>query len=313
MFNKILLTVTVFLCSSIHAQEAIRLIVPFSAGGPADRVARLIQKDMQTHANQNVIVETRPGANGELAAKILSQAKPNETVLMIVGTSLNFALNPTRYDFQNLVPVLDIGKSVMLITVNQDGRIKSFKDMVNLPANDSLTYGDSGTASLSYLAGELLRVSLGKNLISVPYLGTSKRMIDFLGNRLDLNISHISDVDPYLATGQIKPIVVLSEQRISEFPDVPTAREFGIQDGVINSHWVLLSNNTTNLNDIVTVQKTMTKVLSDPKLNQAYRDEKIMIAPGNKALAKDFVQKDVKRIDSLLQKINLKSNTQVLP
>ena len=301
----IFITASVITTSAMANDPLIKLVVPFAPGGPADRVARMIQRDMKD-AGRIVVVDNRPGGGGAIAANALAQAPKNETVLMIVGTVLNIAANPATYDKLDLQPVAEIGHAPMAIVVPGNSSIKNFKDFLNADTAQSITYANAGKASLSYLAGEALRHNMRKNLISVSYPNAPKMMIDLLAGRVDFGIMHVVDVLPYLDQ-QLVPIAVLTESRLSAFPNIPTVREFNIQDGIFSSHYILVSNATTNASDIALVQTTLTRVLNDSTLNKAYRDEGLRIAPGNKALDSKWLTREVNRVRELAKKINLQS------
>ena len=305
--KKFLIATAIIFTSTVFANNLpIKILVPFAPGGPADRIARLVQKDLKD-AGRVSVVDNRPGGGGEIAANVLNQTPKSETVLMIIGTALTIATKPTTYDKIDLQPVVEIGHAPMVIAVPGSSNIKSFKDFLNINSGQSITYANAGKSSLSYFAGEALRHNTNKNLVAVSYPNAPKMMIDLLTGRVDLGVMHVIDVLPYLDQQKLIPIALLTENRMPEFPSVPTVREFGIQDSVMSSHYVLFSNATNNVDDIVFVQQTLTRVLNDSTLSKPYRDEGLRIAPGNKALDKNWLVRETQRIRDTAKRINLQN------
>lgn len=280
------------------ADQTFRLVVPFAPGGPGDRVARLVQNDMKT-AGKTVIVENKPGGNGDIGLNHMLQVSQSETVFMIVGTSLGFAIKP-QLDTLNIEAVADIGRTPLIITAPRNGKITSWQQLVTLPADQSLTYGNAGKSSLSYLIGEIVKFQTQKNLVGVPYAGASRLMVDLLGNRLDIGITNLGDVVQHIESQQLVPLAVTGDRRLPEYPNVPTLLELGIKDGVIYSHLMLLGPTSNPRSDVALVQSTMTMALNDQAQLQPYRKEGLTVAGGPKALNRAWWQNEVRRLRDII-------------
>jgi tripartite-type tricarboxylate transporter receptor subunit TctC len=289
------------------ANEVIRLVVPFGVGGPTDKLARLLARDVRELSGRTIIVENRPGAGGEIAANIVSAAPRSDTVLLMFGTPLVFALKPEKFSLSVFPPVASLGRLNMMVGVHPDSTIRTFRDLQNYDSKKSLTYSTSGKGSLSFLVGEMLKTNLNKNMIDVPYPSDAQRMIDILAGRTDIAILHTDQAMKYIQAQQLLPIVSLTDQRDPDLPAVPSIKEFGINDLTVNSHFFIVSNNPTNKENIALIQKTLTQVLNDPILNKPYKAEGLTIAPGSKTLSIEQLQKEISHYQTLIKKANMAS------
>jgi tripartite-type tricarboxylate transporter receptor subunit TctC len=287
------------------AHDTIRLIVPFAAGGTTDKLARLLSQDFREQTGRTMIVENRPGAGGDIAANIVSSAPRSNTVLLMFGNPLIFALKPEQYSLSIFSPVAALGRLKMIVCVHPDSPIQTFRDLQKHNSKKSLTYSTSGKGSLSYLIGELLASSLDKNMVDVPYPGDAQRMVDILAGRTDIAILFTDQAKKYIKTQQLLPIVSLTEQRNPDLPMVPSIREFGITDPIVDALFFIVSNNPTNKEDVALIQKTLTQVLNDPVLSKPYKTEGLTIAAGSKALSTEQLQKEISRLQTLVKKTSM--------
>jgi tripartite-type tricarboxylate transporter receptor subunit TctC len=292
--KKIIALMFLMIASTVMANDTIKLIVPFAAGGPVDRVARLIQKDMQA-AGRKIIVENKPGGNGEIALNYMLQVGRSESVYLLVGSALGFAIKP-HLDNSTIEAVVDIGRTPLIITAPRGGRILSWQQLASNVNHEPIAYGTSGQASLSFLTGEIIKAQTQKNLINVPYPGGSKILIDLLAARLDLGISNLSDVTSFIETQQLIPLAVTSERRLLDYPTVPTLTELGIKDGIVNSHMILLGLTTNPRTEVVMLQSTLTAILNNSNSAAPYSKEGLTLSMGTKIPTPSWWQREIQRL-----------------
>lgn len=304
--KRILLLVAMLATVSLSMAQDIRIVVPFSPGGPADRVARMAAKDIKELGNKNVIVENRPGGNGEIALNYMMQASKTDTVFMVIGTAVNFATKTSAFDTE-LEAVSDIGRATMTLVVPAKSDITKFQDFLAVDNNKSLTYSNGGKQSLSFLIGSSLKHHTNKNLVGVSYPNAPKMLIDLLPGRLDLGIMHVNDVIQHIEQKQLIPLAVFSDTRIPELPTIPTAKEFGIRDSVIYSHYMIIGPSSNSREDVKTVQEIMTKSLADSERVKPYRSEGLYVSPGPKALDQTWWRREIARTRELISRIKLQT------
>lgn len=230
------------LAAPAQAQQGIRLVVPFAAGGPADTLARLVAPGMGQALGQTVVVDNRGGAGGALANEIVARAAPDGNTL-VVGSLGVQVLSPslqarlpfdTRRDFE---PVALFGKVPSLLVV----RPGLAEDMAGLAAAQRrlgrpLTYASAGPGTTMHIAGEMVRLATGLELTHVPYRGAGPAVQDMLAGNVDMMIADTPILVPQVRAGAMRALLVFGERRTPLLPEVPTSAEAG-QPSLVMENW----------------------------------------------------------------------------
>ncbi|MBV0892684.1 tripartite tricarboxylate transporter substrate binding protein BugD [Paracoccus sp. Z118] len=219
-----------------YPTRTVRMVVPFSAGGPTDTVARLLAERMSADLGQQVIVENVTGAGGTLGADNVARAEPDGYTMLLhhMGMATSATLyRQLPYDplnsFEYVGEVVDVP---MMITARKEFEptdMASFIDYVKTNA-DSLTLANAGIGAVSQLCGMLLMHSLDTELVTVPYKGTGPAMTDLLGGQVDILCDQTTNTTQQVQGGTIKAYAVTTGERLELFPDMPTAIESGLPD-----------------------------------------------------------------------------------
>lgn len=217
-----------------YPNKAVRLVVPYTAGGITDVLARALAERMRSHLGQPVIVENRPGANTALAAKIVSSAEPDGyTVLFATGATA--VLNPLLYPKltynpeKELAPVARIALTPMIMVVGGTSPHKTLSDLITAArgAPAKLNYGSTGTGSSPHLAGELLQQEAGISMLHVPYNGSSPVHAALMSGDIQFAADPAGSAMALTKSGKLHAVAVTSKVRLSALPDVPTVAESG--------------------------------------------------------------------------------------
>lgn len=210
------------------------MVVPFTAAGPTDSLARVIAAAMKKPLNQSVVVDNRPGAGGNLGAQHVVRSKPDGyTVLfsssgpLLINTSLykNAGFDPIK-DF---TPIQYVGEIPNVLVVNPALPVRSLKQLVAYSQQqEGLTYASSGNGQTNHLAGEMFSKKIGVRLIHVPYKGTAPALNDLLGNQVTMMYVDVLTAAPHIKAGKLRALGVASLNRSRILPDVPTFREQGV-------------------------------------------------------------------------------------
>jgi tripartite-type tricarboxylate transporter receptor subunit TctC len=220
----------------------ISMLVPFVAGGPSDIVARAASHSMAQAIGQPVVVENRPGANGEVAARVAARAAPDGHTLMVgsIGVwAINAALRPNLgYD-----PVRDFTPLVLAVTtpnvlvVNEKHPARDMAALVSwLKERDGrASYSTSGVGSSDQLTTELFKLRTGTEITHVPYTGGAAAATDLIAGNVDLSFQNLGTVAGHIAGGRLRALMVTSARPHPVLPGVPTAAEAGLQDFVVTS------------------------------------------------------------------------------
>ena len=286
--------IVAFAATLAHAQDyptrPVRLIVAFTAGGTADRTARLIAARMESTLGQPVAVENKPGANGAVAAQYVAQAEPDGYTLFFT-TAGAIAINPAFHADLSYDPIKDfapVGKAAInspVLVVNAGMKVNSARDLANLARKKPgmITVGITGRGAMSDLALQLFEASAGVQLQSVPYRGAAQAITDVLGGRLDGLVGDIPTVMGQVRAGKLKALATSSKNRSDIFPDVPTFVEQGFA-GVIGDNWAgVLAPAGTPAPVIAKFNAAMVAALKAPDLRDQLRDAGTTPAPSSPA------------------------------
>lgn len=258
-----------------YPNKVIKLIVPFSPGGVTDTSGRIMAEGLSTELGQQVVVENRPGASGNIgAAAVASSAPDGYTLLLALDGTL--VINPFLYESpgfdaaKDFSPVAKVGDSTILIVANPKTGITTLQGLIELSkaTQGGLSYGTSGIGSITHIAGELLNQQTGANLVHVPYKGGGPAVNDVLGGHIPLAFGSAASVRQHFQGGALTPIAVPSLERSAALPNVPTFKESGV-DGVALDSWVgIFAPANTPPAIIAKLNEATNKVLRDPKTQE---------------------------------------------
>lgn len=224
--------------SQVHAQQyptkVITMMVPFTAGGPTDTVARLVAKAMGDSLKQQIIVENVGGAGGTIAPARVAKAAPDGYTILIhhIGMSTAPALyrklpyNPLN-DFEHIGLIND---TPMTLVARRDFPAKDLKELIAyVKANkEKVNYANAGLGAASHLCGMLFMTAIQTDVTTVPYSGTAPAMNDLLGGQVDFMCDQTTNTTSQIKGGKIKVYAVTTKSRVPSLPDIPTAHEAGL-------------------------------------------------------------------------------------
>src|SRR6266480_747316 len=220
-----------------YPTRPIKLVVPYSAGGPTDVLGRLVGEYLGRDLKQPVIVENKAGAQGAIGAEAVARSEPDGYTLFVTAASI-FVLNPMLYKKLPYDPVRDF-RMLGLITdlpvvmeVHPSVPAKTIAEFVAYAKQNpvKLNFGSAGTGGTIHLAGEMFKQMAGVDMVHVPYKGAGPALTDLLSGNIQLMFDTLGTALPPVKSGLLRPLGVSSKQRIAELPDVPTMAESGYPD-----------------------------------------------------------------------------------
>jgi len=213
--------------------RAVRVIVPYPAGGGVDFVSRLVAQKLSEKTGQSFVVENRSGASGLIGADAVAKSAPDGYTLLIASPAevLVGAIAGQRapYDARrDLLPVTLVGETPLVIAVNPAVPVQSVAELVDQAKAGKLqlSYGTPGNGSSHHFAGESLNLIAGTSILHVPYKGAAPAISDLLGNQIPMGISGMPPVVPHWKSGKLRVLAVTSQKRSPAMPDVPAMSEF---------------------------------------------------------------------------------------
>jgi tripartite-type tricarboxylate transporter receptor subunit TctC len=249
--------------------KPIRMLVGFAPGGGTDTTARAMGAKLSERLGQQVIIDNLPGAAGNIATEILSNATPDGyTILM--GTIAALAINPSLYKklpFDPLKDVLPITRAVdstNALVVHPSVPAKSVKELVALAKTKPLNGGSSGVGGAGHLALELFNLQAGTKIVHVPYKGGGPAMVDLLGGQINLIFATAASAVGHIKSGKIRALAVSTAKRSGLLPELPTVAEAGLKGFEANNWYGLLAPAKTPRNIIDRLNKESIAALNLP-------------------------------------------------
>jgi tripartite-type tricarboxylate transporter receptor subunit TctC len=226
-----------------YPTRAIRLVVPFPAGGPADIIGRLVAEKMSVSLGQPVVIENRGGAGGATGTLAVAKAEPDGYTIGI-STAGALAISPSLqaglgYDpVKDLEPLTLAARVPELLVVAKNVPAANLAELVALARSrpGSLNFASSGPGSMPHLAGELLKRHAAIDIVHAPYRGAAPAVNDIIGGHIQMMFMDIAVLLPHVQSGAVKAIAIGSSQRAAALPDLPTTAELGMA-GVEADNW----------------------------------------------------------------------------
>lgn len=219
-----------------YPEKSIRLVVPWPAGGGSDAVSRIIARHLQDRLKQQVVVDNKPGAAGNIGTEIVARATPDGYTLLL--SSGPFSVNPslfkrlpfdTQRDFAPITQFAASPTVLVVLPVFPARNMAEFTAQARDPGKP-LVIASPGNGSAQHLAMELLRKKAGLSLLHVPYKGGAPALNDLLGGQVPVMMSGFPEVSGHLKAGKLRALAVTTPTRLGLLPDVPTLMELGLAD-----------------------------------------------------------------------------------
>ena len=269
----------VALCSAMaNAQgfpsRTVTIVVPFTPGTGADLIARLLQPGLAEKLKQPVVIENKVGASGAIGTEFVAKSPPDGHTLLFTATShgtIPALKKSLAYDPAGFVPVALAATSAMALVVNPDVAAKSVGELAALSRKrpGALFYASPGAGSIQHFTMELVKLETGMDMTHVPYKGSSGAAQDLVGGRVQAMIAALQTMAPFVATGRLRMLAVLSDERSPAFPDVPTMKELGHAPLVVDTWYGILAPAGTPPQAAATLNAAVNELLGQPAIREA--------------------------------------------
>jgi len=227
--------VPLFAAAQVYPARQIHIVVPFPPGGPTDVLGRVLGQSLGETFGQTVVVDNKVGAAGNIGVDQVAKAAPDGYTIGIVPAG-NVAVNPTLfpnlpYKAADLAPVTMLATVDNVLVVNAETvPARTMKELLDLAAKKpgALTYASPGAGSQAHLAGALLELSTGVQLLHVPYRGIAPAVNDLVGGQVSMMFAPLQTALPHIRSGKLRAIGIASQKRSPLLPDLPTIAEQGV-------------------------------------------------------------------------------------
>ena len=230
---------SVLVATAAHAQtwpsKPVRIVVPFAPGGAVDVTGRTIAQALSARLGQQVVVENRGGAGGNIGVEAVAKSPPDGYTL-VMATAGQISINPHMYSklpfdpVKDLVPISQAGQAINALCVHPSLPARSVKEFIALAKAQpgKLNFATGGIGASDHIATELFMSMTGVKMVHVPYKGGAPAMVDLLGGNVDLGFSTVATAIGPIKAGRLRTLGVTSGRRFELLPDVPTIAEAGV-------------------------------------------------------------------------------------
>jgi tripartite-type tricarboxylate transporter receptor subunit TctC len=229
---------SILLCVPALAQDyptrAVKIVVPFAAGGPADIYARFLAQRLQEALGQPFVVEDRPGGGSVIGTDSVAKSAPDGYTLLLMSNAqtVNESLMPNKpYALmRDFVPVSPINYSDLVLVVHPSVPVTNLAELIALAKSKpgKLNYASSGPGTPYHMAGELFKVMAGVDIVHIPYKGSSQARTDLIGGQVDMMFDAVTTMSEFSRAGKVRALATTGKVRSSVLPNVPTLSEAGV-------------------------------------------------------------------------------------
>ena len=296
-----------------YPAKTIRIIVPFSPGSTADVVSRIIGQKITENWSQAVVVESRTGAGGSIAAEYVARSAPDGyTLLMGGGSTLghNLLLYPKLpYDpVRDFAPIVQVVRSPSAVLVHPSLPVRSLKELVALAKSrpGQLAYSTSGNATPGHIATEVLRMMAGISVVHVPYRGANEAINDLRSGQVQFTINSLFSSMPYVRAGTVRCIATTGAKRAAELPDIPTVAESGFKGYEFYTWFGYVAPIATPREVIVRLNREVNRVIELPDVRQRLVNQGGEVLGGTPDEFGAFIRSEIERWSKVIKQLNLR-------
>jgi tripartite-type tricarboxylate transporter receptor subunit TctC len=265
------------LSASTYPVKTVRIIVGFSPGGSTDVTARIVAQKMSESWRQQVIVDNRPGAGGNIGAEAVAKAPADGYTLLLATTGV-MAINHRLYRslsydaLRDFAPVTQIGSLPLILIVHPSLPVRSVKELIALAKAKpgQLSYASSGVGGATHMTAEVFRMMAGVDILHIPYKGSGQAMADLIGGQVPLAFDQITSSLPHVESGKLRALAVTSAKRFASVPQLPTMSEAGVPGYEAVSWNGLAAPAATPMDVLARIQAEVARVVQLPDIKERF-------------------------------------------
>jgi tripartite-type tricarboxylate transporter receptor subunit TctC len=294
-----------------YPTRPVKLIVSFAAGGPTDILARLTAQWLSERLGQQVVVENRPGANGNIGAEVVARSPPDGyTLLMMDATP---TINATLYDKLNfdvtrdIAAVAAVAQQPQMMLVNPSVPANTVPEFIAYAKANAgkINMASAGTGTVPHMAGELFKVMAGIDLLHVPYRGTGGAYADLLGGRVQVAFFGPVSAMEHVRSGKLRALAVTGTKRLGDVPNIPAVAEF-LPGYAANSWFGVTAPKATPSEIVIKLNQEVNAAIADPKFTSRIAELGATTLPGSSADFGKLIVDEIEKWGKVIRTGNIK-------
>jgi tripartite-type tricarboxylate transporter receptor subunit TctC len=291
--------------------KPLRLIVPFPAGASSDVVGRMLAQKISEQLGEQVVTDNRAGAGGNLGIGIAAKSPPDGYTIVLatasIAVSVSLYSNPGYDAVRDLAPVARLTTIPNILLVHPSVPAKTLRQFINLARAHpgKLNFGSGGAGTTNHLANELLKHLEKINIVHVPYKGVTQAMTAMMGGEVDEVVMPVTTAIPQVRAGKVRALAVLSEQRITALPDVPTTKEAGVNGFTMPVWYGMFAPAATPREIVLRLNRELVRALEAPDIRERLTALDVEPWPGTPEQLGELLRADIERYATIVRSAGL--------
>jgi tripartite-type tricarboxylate transporter receptor subunit TctC len=292
----------------------VHLIVPYTPGTGADILARLLGPKLGERWKVGVPTENKPGATGNIGADFVAKAAPDGHTLLFVATSFgttpalqkNLPFDPVK----SFEPVALVATSGLVVVTHPQVPARSMKELIELAKRQpgKMHYSSPGNGGPQHLAMELIKLETGMDIVHVPYKGAAGALADVVGGHVEATIAAVQTAHPHVQSGKLRALAVMSAERSTAYPEVPTMKEQGLADLEVETWYAAFAPANTPSQIVQKVNADINAVLREAQIREAIEKQGMTPVGGTPQRLAELVKKELPRWNRVVSAAGIKAD-----
>lgn len=297
-----------------YPTKAIRIVVPYAAGGSTDALARMVGEQLGKRLGQAVVVENKPGASEQIAITSVTKSTPDGYTILL-STLSGLAVNPGLYGarlpydpLKDLTPVMLAATVPSVVVVHPSVPVKTMAELAShLKANQGkVSYASAGNGTPSHLGMEYYKKANGVDPVHLPYKGGAPALQELMGGQVQLMMALVPEAMPMVRSGRLRALAVTSPKRLPAHPDVPTVAESGGKDFDMTFWYAFMAPAGTPPEIVGKLNRTIDAILQDKDLRARLAEMSLDVAGGEPARVTELIKADGARWKKVIDEAGIR-------
>lgn len=296
-----------------YPAKPVRFVVPFVPGGPTDIQGRMLGEKLSQRLGQQVLVDNRGGAGGNIGMELTAKA-PADGYTIVIATVGTWAVNPHLYKLpfdvvKDFAPIIQISTSPGVLVVHPSVPAKTVKDLVALAKArpGQLNYGSSGVGGFGHISGELFTLMSGTKMTHIPYKSSAPSLTDLIAGQIEVLFNNAISTVPHVKANKVRALATTGAKRLAVLSELPTIDEAGIK-GYENSSWSAVAAPSGTPPAIIgRLHKEFTGILADPDIQKRHADVGAQIIGGSPEQFHAYLKAEVEKFGKLVKAAGIKA------